>query len=149
MIGSQWMRTGSRCTGSPASVESSTPCAVTTAPSSSSRITTSRVCERMAGMSEAMNISPRPRPTTTLPAPCFAATSRSAAAVETTPIAEEPGTSAPAAFPAPAGGRAHLEDAVVEDGDARGIVAAVLEALEPFHDDPDRALVPHVADDAA
>ena len=42
---------------SPASVETSTPCAVTTAMSPSSRITTSRVCARIAGMSDAMNIS--------------------------------------------------------------------------------------------
>ncbi|PYN39019.1 MAG: hypothetical protein DMD98_02285 [Candidatus Rokuibacteriota bacterium] len=100
MIGSHRMRTGSRCTGSSSSVESSTPSAVTTATSLSSRITTSRVWERIAGMSEAMNISPRPSPTTTLPAPCLAATSRSGAAVETTPMAYEPATSARAAFTA-------------------------------------------------
>ena len=81
------MRTGSRCTGSPSTVETSTPWAVITATSLSSRITTSRVCARMAGMSEATNISPRPSPTTTLPAPCLAATSRSGAAVATTPTA--------------------------------------------------------------
>ena len=87
MIGSHRIRTGARCTGSSPSVLSSTPPDVTTATSSSSRITTSRVWARMAGMSEAMNISPLPSPTTTLPAPCLAATSRSGAAVDTTPTA--------------------------------------------------------------
>src|SRR3989338_7337337 len=148
MIGSQWMRTGSRCTGSPSSVESSTPCAVTTATSRSSRITTSRVWERMAGMSEAMNISPRPSPTTTLPAPCLAATSRSGAAVETTPIAYEQVTSAHAALTARAprerrgapGGGPPLALAGVQDGHAGRVVAAVLEPLEPLDDDADRAL---------
>src|SRR2546422_361039 len=80
MIGSHRIRTAWRCTGSSSSVDSSTPSAVTTATSLSSRITTSRVWERIAGMSEAMNISPRPSPTTTLPAPCLAAISRSGAA---------------------------------------------------------------------
>ncbi len=67
MIGSHRIRTGSRWTGSPSSVDSSTLSAVTTATSSSSRMTTSRVWDRIAGISDARNISPRPRPTTTLP----------------------------------------------------------------------------------
>src|SRR5213594_2561653 len=66
MIGSHRIRTAWRCTGSSSSVDSSTPSAVTTATSLSSRNTTSRVWERIAGMSEAMNISPRPSPTMTL-----------------------------------------------------------------------------------
>src|SRR5262245_13014294 len=41
---------GARSTGAPSSWLISTPWRVTTATSSSSRITTSRVCERMAGM---------------------------------------------------------------------------------------------------
>ncbi len=71
------MRDGVRCTGAPSSWVISTPRRVTTATSSSSSTTTSRVCDRMAGMSEARKISFSPRPTTTLPAPSFAATRRS------------------------------------------------------------------------
>ena len=66
--------------GSPSRVDSSTESAVTTATSSSSSMTTSRVWDRIAGMSEATNISPCPSPTTTLPAPCLAAINRSGAA---------------------------------------------------------------------
>src|ERR671934_218576 len=129
MIGSHRILTGSRCTGSPSTVVSSTPCAVTTAMSWSSRITTSRVCDRMAGISEAMNISSLPRPTTTLPAPCLAATSRSGALAATTPTAYEPRHSPNARR-------------------AGGVVAPVLQALEAFHDDPDRVLAPDIPDNS-
>jgi hypothetical protein len=71
------MRLGVRCTGAPSRSVISTPARVMTATSSSSSTTTSRVWERMAGMSEARKVSSSPSPTTTLPAPSLAATSRS------------------------------------------------------------------------
>src|SRR5258708_1076190 len=43
----------------------------------------------------------------------------------------------------------HLHAVRVEHGHARGIVAAVLQPLEPVHDDRDRVLVADVPDDAA
>ena len=48
----------------------------------------------------------------------------------------------------PAGGAPHVERAVAEDGDARGVVAAILEPLEPLDDDTDRALPTDVPDDS-
>jgi hypothetical protein len=48
----------------------------------------------------------------------------------------------------PAGGAAHVQGAVVEDRDARGVVAAILESLQSLDDDADRALVPDVSDDS-
>ncbi|PYN39020.1 MAG: hypothetical protein DMD98_02290 [Candidatus Rokuibacteriota bacterium] len=48
----------------------------------------------------------------------------------------------------PPGGAPDVEPALSEHGDARRIVAAVLEALEPFDDDGHRVLVPDVPDDA-
>ena len=101
MIGSHRIRTGARWTGSSSSVDSSTPVAVTDATSPSSSTTTSRVWARIAGMSEAMKVSSRPRPMTTPPAPCLAATSRSGALAATTPIAYEPRTSRSARLTAP------------------------------------------------
>ena len=43
----------------------------------------------------------------------------------------------------------HLQPAAIEHGHARGVVAAVLQPLQPIDDDADRALVPDVADDSA
>jgi len=42
-----------------------------------------------------------------------------------------------------------VERAVVQDRDARRVVAAVLEALEPLDDDRHRVLVADVTDDPA
>src|SRR3954449_6849458 len=42
-----------------------------------------------------------------------------------------------------------LETAVADDRDARGVVSAVLEALEPRQDDRLRRTSPHIADDPA
>src|SRR5437867_2043964 len=147
MIGSHRIRTGSRWTGSPSSVDSSTLSARTTAISPSSRTTTSRVWDRIAGMSEARNISPRPRPTTTLPAPCL----RGRPGVAD---ADRPGDGTVAQDGLQrlqaSGSTADLQPTVgAEDRDAGGVVAAVLEALESLDDDADRALVTDVADDAA
>src|SRR5260370_1149197 len=139
MIGSQRILTGSRWTGSPSTVVSSTPCAVTTAMSLSSRITTSRVCARMAGMSEAMNISPRPKPTTPRPAR-VAEAERARDGL----LAQHALGGLQAARRGP-----HLQAVRVEHGHARGIVAAVLQPPEPVHDDRDRVFVADVTDDAA
>ena len=87
MIGSQTMRVTGRSTGRPASVESRTPLRPTTAISSSSSTITSRVWERMAGMSEATKYSPSPSPMTTPPAPVLAVTRQSGSRSDTTPTA--------------------------------------------------------------
>ena len=47
-----------------------------------------------------------------------------------------------------AGGAADLERPVLQDGHARGVVAAVLELLQAVDDDADRALLTDVADDS-
>src|SRR3989304_4446847 len=54
---------------------------------------------------------------------------------------------APPGAPEAPGGPPHLEPALVQPRDAGGVVAAVLEPLEPFDDDADRALVPDVPHD--
>src|SRR4030095_8181237 len=48
----------------------------------------------------------------------------------------------------PAGRAPDVQRAVVEDRDARGVVAAILESPQPLDDDADRTLVPDVADDS-
>src|SRR5690349_3176960 len=49
----------------------------------------------------------------------------------------------------PADRAPNLKPATIENRDTRGIVTAILEALQAIHDDADRALVTDVADDAA
>ena len=89
--------------------------------------------------------------TTTVPSQsvwgwAFSSDGRPCVAQRVWPMPGVPARAAPSALEhlEPPGGPPDVEGAVVEHGDAGRVVAAILEALQPFDDDADRALVADV-----
>src|SRR3989442_1221083 len=139
MIGSHRMRIAARRTGSPSRVDSSTESAVT-APTSLSPINP-------------------PSPVAALPRRAVAvgvgvgvllggtAVGGPARVADAGRADQRPRVEDALEHLDPAGGAPHVKSALVEHRDARGVVASILEPLQPLDDDADRALVTDVADD--